>query len=142
MRSSVRRSLWQSVILGSMLLLWIGLSWLFVVSRGDPETFLRTTFAGDSRPDAFKALNKASVSFWVAHSCLSLVALSAAWFRRPDVLVVLLIGPAMALGLGVLSQQWSDPNWVVFVGVCLMCWLASTLVGLAYWGVRPPGKPA
>jgi hypothetical protein len=142
MRTSELRSLWQSVILGSMLLLWIGLSWLLVASRCDSETFLRTTFAGYSRPDAFNALNKAMAYFWVAHSCLSLAALSAAWFRRPDVLAVLQIGPAMALGLGVLSQRWSDPNWFVFVGVCLMGWLASTLVGFVYWGVRSRGKPA
>jgi len=134
--------LWRSITLEAMLLLWIGISWLLVVSRGDPETFLRTTFAGYSRPDAFNALNRTMAYFWVAHSCLSLTALSGTWFRRSDVLVVLLIGPAMALGLGVLSQRWSDPNWVVFLGVCLMGWLASTLASLVYWGVRSRGISA
>ena len=75
-----------------MLLLWIGISWLLVVSRGDPETFLRTAFAGYSRPDAFHHLNRAAVYFWVVHSCMVLTALSATRFRRSDVLVVLLIG--------------------------------------------------
>jgi hypothetical protein len=119
-----------------MLLIWIGLSWLLVVSQGRPESFLRASFAGNSRPDAFNDLNRTLSYFWAVHSCLFLTALSASWFRRSDVLVVLLIGPAMALGLGVLSQQWNDPNWSVFVGVSLMGWLASTLVGLVYWGVR------
>src|SRR3954463_3312891 len=126
---TARLPLWRSITLGALLLLWIGISWLLVVSRGDPETFLRRTFAGYSRPDAFNALNRAMACFWVVHSCLSLAALSAARSRRPDVLVVLLIGPAMALGLGVLSQRWSDPNWVVFVGVCLMGLLPRTLGG-------------
>jgi hypothetical protein len=125
-----------------MLLLWIGISGLIFVSRGRPETFLRTSFATYSRPDAFYALNRTMRYFWVAHSCLTLTALSATWFRRSNVLVILLIGPAMALGLGVLSQRWSDPNWVVFVGVCLMGWLASTLVSLVYWGVRSTGMSA
>jgi hypothetical protein len=116
-----------------MLLLWIGISWLLIVSQGRPETFLRTSFATYSRPEAFYDLNRTMAYFWVVHSCLTLIALSATWFRRTDVLVVLLIGPAMALGLNVLSQRWSDPHWAVFVGVCLMGWLASTLVSLVYW---------
>lgn len=142
MRRVERRSLWRSVILGGLLLIWIGLSWLLVVSRFDPETILRTTFARHSHPDAFIALNRGMAYFWLAHSGLSLTAISASWSRRTDVLVVLLIGPAIALGVGVLGQEWSDPNWVVFVGVCFMGWLASTLVGLIYWGLRPVGKPA
>jgi hypothetical protein len=142
MRSSGRRSLWQRIVLGGLILIWISLSGLFVVSRLDPETFLRKAFAGYSRPDAFSHdLNRVAFLFWAVHSCLVLTALSATRQRRPDVLVILLVGPAIGLVLGLLSQQWSDPDWIVFLGVCLMGWLASTLVGLAYWGVRPAGKP-
>jgi hypothetical protein len=100
------------------------------------------TFAGHSRPDAFHDLNRAALLFWVIHSCLVLTALSATGLRRPDVLVVLLVGPAIGMVIGLLSQDWSDPDWVVFVGVCLMSWLASTLVGLVYWGIRPRTKSA
>lgn len=137
MRFPARLPLWRSVTLDALGLLWVGLSWLLVVSRGEPESFLRTRFAGSSRPDAFHDLNRAAALFWVVHSCLALTALSAHRLRRPDVLIVLLIGPAMGLVIGLLSQRWSDPDWVVFVGVCLMGWLASTVVGLVYWGVRP-----
>jgi hypothetical protein len=143
MRFTARLPLWRSITLGALVLLWIGLSCLLVISRGKPESFLRTTFAGYSRPDAFgHDLNRVAFLFWVVHSCLVLTALSATRLRRPDVLVVLLVGPAMGMMIGLLSQRWSDPDWVVFVGVCLMGWLASTLVGLVYWGVRPTGKSA
>jgi hypothetical protein len=139
---TARLPLWRSITLGSLLLLWIGISWLLVVSRGNPETFLRTSFATYSRPDAFHDLNRAAVYFWVVHSCLTQTALSATRFRRPDVLLVLLIGPAIALPIALLSQRWSDPQWAVFVGVCLMGWLASTLVSIVYWSVRSKGVSA
>src|SRR4051794_22777870 len=139
---TARLPLWRSITLGALLLLWIGLSWLLVVSRGDPETFLRTAFAGYSMPDAFHDLNRAAFLFWVVHSCLILTALSATRLRRPDVLIALMVGPAIGMVLGLLSQRWSDPDWVVFLGVCLMGWLASTLVGLVYWGVRSRRKSA
>jgi hypothetical protein len=139
---TARLPLCRSITLGAMLLLWIGISWLLVVSRGNPETFIQTSFATNSRPDAFHDLNRTAVFFWVIHSCLTLTALSATRSRRPDVLLVLLIGPAMALPIALLSQRWSDPQWAVFVGVCLMGWLASTLVALGYWGVRSKGISA
>jgi hypothetical protein len=142
MRPPAHLPLWRSITLGTLVLLWIGLSCLFVVSRCNPETFLRTTFAKYSRPDAFHDLNRAAFLFWVVHSCLVLTALSATRLRRPDVLVVLLVGPAIGMVIGLLSQRWSDPDWVVFVGVCFMGWLASTLVGLVYWGIRPRRKSA
>jgi hypothetical protein len=139
---TARRPLGRSITPAAMLLLWIGTSGLLVVSRGDPETYLRTSLATDSRPDAFDDFNRTMAYFWVVHSCLTLIALSATRSRRPDVLVVLLIGPAMALPIALLSQRWDDPQWAVLVGVCLMGWLASALVGLGYWGVRSKGRSA
>ncbi len=100
------------------------------------------TFAGSSQPDAFRDLDKTAICFWVVHSCLVLTALAAIRLGHPDVFVVLLIGPAIGVVIGLAGERWSDPNWAVFVGVCLMGWLASTLVGLAYWGVRPGRKSA
>lgn len=135
-----RMPFWRSLALGALALLWIGLSGLLIACRGDPESFLQRTFVGHSRSDAFHNLNRTVFLFWVVHSCLVLTALTATWFRNPDILVVLLIGPAIGLIIGSLIQDWSDPNWVVFVGVCLMGWLASTLVGLVYWGVKSNRK--
>lgn len=140
MQRPVHVPLWRSVTVGTLVLLWIGLSWLLVVSRGDPETFLRRAFAGHSMPDAFHHLNEPAYLFWAAHSCLVVTALSASWLRRPDVLIVLMIGPAIGMVLGSLSQRWNDPDWVVFVGVCLTGWVAGTPVGLVYWGSRPGRK--
>jgi hypothetical protein len=139
---SARRPHWHSITLGALLLLWVALSLLLVVSRGAPETFLRASFAGLGRPDAFHHLNRAAVCFWVAHSCLVLAALSAIRSRRSDVLVVLLFGPTMALMIAVFGQRWSDPDWVVIVGVCLIGWLAGTLVSLVYWVGKPRGRSA
>ena len=57
-------------------------------------------------------------------------------------LVVLLMGSGhWPWGSDVLSQRWSDPDWAVFVGVCLMGWLAGTLVGLVYRGVQSDLSP-
>jgi hypothetical protein len=142
MSTNTRLPIWTGIALGVLLLIWVGLSGLLVVSRGDPETFLRTALAASSRPDAFNDLSRTMVSFWVVHTCLFLAALSTIWSRRPDVLAVLLIGPSIGLGIGVSSQQWSDPNWAVFVGVCLIGWLVGTLVGLVYWSARPGRRPA
>lgn len=136
LRPAARLPLWQGITLGLLVLIWIGVSWLLVVSRGGPESFLRTTFAGSSRPDAFRDLNRTVVLFWVVDSFLVLTALLATRLRRPDVFVVLLVGPAIGLVIGLLSQSWSDPNWSVLVGVCIIGWLASILVCPVYWAVR------
>jgi hypothetical protein len=65
MRPTAHLPLWRNITLGALVLLWIGLSWLLVVSQGKPESFLRMTFAGHSRPDAFHDLNRAALLFWV-----------------------------------------------------------------------------
>ena len=140
MLPSARRPLWRSMMLGALVLLWIGLSWLLAVSRGSPGTYLQARFEPFCRADAFSGLNQVSGPFWMAHSLVVLIAVAANWFRRSDVFVVLLIGPALALMIGVAGQRWDDPNWVVVVGVCLIGWLVSTLVGCVYWSVRPRGK--
>lgn len=128
--------------LAALVFLWLCLTGLFVVARGDPEAFLWATFGRFSRADAFKHLNGVSFLFWLVHSSLVLVAIAAARFRRSDVLMTLLIGPAIALIICLLDQNWSDPNWFVAVAVCTIGWLVSTIVGGVYWGLRPTGSPA
>jgi hypothetical protein len=58
---------------------------------------------------------------------------SKARSRRSEVLAVLLIGPAIGLAISLLFQRWGDPNWALFVGVCLIGWLVGTIVGGLYW---------
>ena len=131
-----RLPIWQVGAIAVLLALWAGLSVLLIVSLGDAEALLTRSFAGASRADAFEFLNGVLKLFWFIHTGLALVAFFAVWCRRPDVLVSLLIGPAICLVINAVSQNWSDPNWFLFVGVCTMGWLASLLVGLLYWGVR------
>ena len=133
---------WRVATLGALVLLWFGLSGLLIVARGDPETFLRTTLRGYSRPDAFRFLNGILVLFWLVHSPLVLIATAAARFRRSDVLTVLLIGPAISLVISLLGEKWSDPNWFDVVAVCTIGWLAGTVVGGVYWGLKPTGTSA
>lgn len=124
---------WHLVVLGVLVLLWLGLSCLLVIARGRPEVFLETTLGRFSREDAFEFLDGVSIHLWCMHSLLVLIAILAIRYGRKDVLVVLTIGPIMALAIALLGQQWSDPNWFVVVAVWLICSLVSTIVGLVYW---------
>jgi hypothetical protein len=134
------RHVWQLVNLGVLVSLWFGLSYLLVVARGNLEAFLATFFGRFSRDDAFEHLNGVSIDFWWVHSFLVLVVILATWYRRTDVLVVLMIGPVIALSIAVFGEQWTDPNWFQVVAVCEICWLVSTVVGQAYWALKPYRK--
>lgn len=133
---------WRLAMLGALAALWLTLSALLVVAGGAPETMLRTAFARHSRPDAFEHLNRISPLFWAAHSCLFLMAVAAARSRRPDVLTVLLIGPAFGVSINLLGEDWSDPNWFVIVAVCMISWGVGTVVGGSYWLMKPARRPA
>jgi hypothetical protein len=127
---------WQVTVLAALVSFWLGLSGLLLVARGDPETFLRTTLGHFSRPDAFEHISGVSICLWVVHSSLVTLAIAAAWRRRPDVLVVILIGPVIALMISLLGEQWSDPNWFVVISVCTIGWGVGTVVGGAYWCLK------
>ena len=124
---------WQIAVVVVLASLWVVTSALLVITRGDPESFLRSALAGYARRDAFNDLNRVSILFWVAHSCLLVTAVAAARSRRSDVLTVLLLGPAVALPICYFGQQWSDPEWFFVPAVCMICWMVSTAVGGSYW---------
>jgi len=124
---------WQIAVVVALAALWVAASALLVLTRGDPEGFFRSTLAGHARRDAFNDLNRASVLFLVAHTCLLVVAIAAARCRRSDVLAVLLLGPAIALPICYFGQEWSDPEWFLVPAVCMICWIVSTAVGGSYW---------
>jgi hypothetical protein len=128
--------------LGCLVLFWFGLSGLLIVAWGDPEAFLRTRLARSSHADTFEHLNGVSVPFWLVHSCLNLMAMAAARYRRSDVMTVMMVGPIIALAIGVLGQTWSDPDWFVVVAVCTIGWLVGAVVGALYWGLTPRGTSA
>jgi hypothetical protein len=116
---------------------WLSLTGLLVVARGDPEIYLRATLARSSRPDAFEHVSGVSIYLWVVHSSLVLLAIAATWRRRSDVFVVLLIGPAIALAISLLIGDWADPNWFVVISVCTIGWGVGVVVGAAYWCLKP-----
>ncbi len=128
---------WRIFILGFLFFLWFGLIGLSIIAQGNLEAFLQETFRHTSRRDAFVDLNRVSVLFWVVHSFLTMTAFAAARSRRSDVFAVLLIGPALGLVISLFQQRWADPNWAVFVGVCLIGWLAGTMAGGSYWFMTP-----
>jgi hypothetical protein len=130
---------WRLGILPVVLSLWLGLSALLAVTRGKPEDFLVKTFGGFSRDDAFEHLNGVSILFWLFHSLLVLIALAATWYRRTDVLTVLMIGPIIAVAIVLVVTSWADPNWFEIVAVISIGWLASVVVALGYWIVEPLG---
>jgi len=132
----------NTLTMAVLVFLWISLSGLLLVSWGNPEVFLRRTLGRYSQPDTFKHLNGISVLFWLVHSALLLVGIAAARARRSDVLTVLLIGPAIAVIICLLNEDWSDLNWYVIFAVCTIGWLVSTIVGGVYWSLRPTkGRP-
>jgi hypothetical protein len=131
--SARRKPPWRIAVPVALVVLWLGLSGLLVVARGDPEAWLRATFGRYGRADAFEHLNGVSFLFWLVHSSLVLTAIVAARYRRSDVLAVLLIGPVIGLAIGLLGQTWSDPNWFIVVAVCTIGWLVGTVVGGVYW---------
>lgn len=133
----MKRRYWQSLVLLACLLLWVVTTGLLAASRGEVQGLLREALEGSARPDAFRGLDGGFFLFWLTHSCLTLTAIAASARRRSDVLIVLLIGPALTLALGCLTQDWHDPDWAILAGICLMGWLASLIVGTGYWGLKP-----
>lgn len=132
----------QALAAAVLLLVWLGLTILLLVARGDLEALLRGALGDRARPDAFDHLNGVSTAFWFAHTCLTMVGILAARSRRLDLLVVLLIGPLIALAVCLPGQNGSDPNWLVVVAVCTIGWLVSTVVGATYWASRPRLLPS
>jgi hypothetical protein len=120
-------------IVAPLLLVWLAASVLILIGQGDVESLLRSAFGHHVRPDAFRFLNQIAVPFWASYSIFASLAVVAAWRRRFDILLVLMIGPAIALLICVATQQWSDPNWYVMLAVCSIGWLVGTLVTGCYW---------
>src|SRR5215203_5451184 len=74
----------QTLVLATLVSLWLALTGLLLVSRGNPEAFLSGNLGRYSRADAFEHLNSGLPFFWVVHSSLVLTAIAAARFCRTD----------------------------------------------------------
>lgn len=138
---SNRSSRWQIAVLTLLALLWITLSALLVLARGDVEAYLLNIFKDSVRPDAFVRLNRTFLLMWIAHSCLLVLGLVAATVHKRDLFTVLIIGPSLAIAIALFLQQWSDPDWNTFTGICVVGWLASIVAGGVYWLYDRGRKP-
>lgn len=124
---------WQIVTLTIVAALWGALSVLWILARGDVESYLLSAFKGSARADAFVRLNPTFVLMWVGHTCFLVFGIVAMFVRKSDLFTVLIIGPILALLVAVTSQDWADPDWNVFAGVCFIGWIAGITSGAVYW---------
>ncbi len=131
--SRYRSPYWQIATLAALAALWIALSVPLVFGRGDVEAYLLSTFKDSARADAFVRLNPTFLLMWIAHSCLLVFGIVAVMVHKPDLFTVLIIGPLIAFVVGLFSQQWSDPDWNLFTGVCFIGWFVSIVTGGVYW---------
>lgn len=106
---------WQIAALVTVASLWVTVSILLVLGRGDVETYRLGTFKDRVRPDAFIRLNPTFTLMWVSHTGFLVFGVVAMIVRESDLFTVLIIGKILALLVAVTSQQWVDPDW----GICL-----------------------
>ncbi len=121
------------VLLLALCLLVLG--GLVIVGRGDVESYLRSHFE-NARIDAFQNLSGRVEILTLEHAVLFLLAIFAARRMRADVVLVLLVGPAISLALVAIGQDWSDPDWFVIVAVCVIGWFAGIVFTLLYWATH------
>lgn len=123
---------WQIAAFSVVAALWGALSILWILARGDVESYLLTAFDGSVRADAFVRLNRTFVFMLVGHTCFLLLGLVAIVVRKRDLFTVLIIGPILALLVAVTSQDWADPDWNVFAGICFIGWITGVISGVVY----------
>ena len=123
---------WQIAALATIAALWVALSILLILGRGDVEAYLLNAFKDSVRADAFVRLNPTFVLMWIGHTCLLVFGIVAMIVRESDLFTVLIIGPILALLVAVASQQWADPDWNVFAGVCFIGWMVGIVSGGVY----------
>jgi len=128
-----RSAYWQIPTLAILAGLWIALSIPLAFGYGDAEAFFLRTFKDYARAaHPYLSLNPIFIQFWIAHFCLLIFGIVAVTIHKSDLFTVLIIGPTLALGVALFSQQWSDPDWILFTGVCLIGWLLAIVSGGVY----------
>ena len=121
---------WQIATLAILAALWIALSIPLALGCGDAEAFFLTTFADYARAThPCISLSPLYLRFWIAHSCLLILSIAAVTVHKSDLFTVLIIGPTLAFGVSLCSQQWPDPCWLAFTGVCLIGWVVGIVSG-------------
>ena len=106
----------QLMNLGVLVSLWFGLSYLLVVARGNLRPSLRQPSVAQSMK-CLRAPERCFDRLLVGAFVPFVVVILATWYRRTDVVGVLLIGPVIAFSIAVFGEQWTDPNWFQVVAV-------------------------
>ena len=126
------------VIIGS----WLPLAVLFIRSGRNPDVYLGGEFGPVS--EIFRVVS-------LLHTLLGVIAIAAVYFRRFDVVAVLLFGPGIGLLYYVVADGFSDPAWLTIVAICSIGEMVAIVVGLSYLAVTrtptlsnagPPGESA
>ena len=123
------------IVVWLLVVIWIALSGLLVLGRGDVEGLLKLAFGRYSKPDAYQSLNRIVGLFWASNGTIVSLASLAAWRKRGDIFAVLMIAPALGCLLCLASEKPSDPNWYDILGICSICWIVGSLVTGGYWFV-------
>ena len=125
---SIRHRLpcWQIAAIAILVALWVALSIPLVFGCGDAESFFLIIFKDYARSaHPYISLSHTFLWFWIAHSCLLVFGIAAVTIHKTDLFTVLIIGPLLAFLIALVSLQWSDPDWLIFTGVCLIGWLVG-----------------
>ena len=125
---------WQIAALACLAAAWIALTTPLVLGRGDVDAFFLRTFEAYSRSrHPYLSLNPTFQQLWLACSCLLVFSGGAIAIRKVDLFTVLCVGPALACGITVMAVSWSDPDWIVVCGVCLIGCLVGLVSGAGYF---------
>jgi hypothetical protein len=124
---------WQIAVLACLVAAWIALTTPLVFGRGDVDAFFLRTFKAYARSShPYLNLTPTFQQLWLAWTCLLAFSSVAIAYRKADLFSVLCVGPALACGITAMSVSWSDPDWIVVCGGCLMGCVAGLVSGAAY----------
>lgn len=87
-----------------------------------------------ARAGALGLLTGSSILFWIEHISLALLSLFAAFRRRADILLLLILGPAIAFACITLANRWlgaSGPEGLT--NAYSIVWLGSLAVTAEWW---------
>jgi ABC-type arginine/histidine transport system permease subunit len=124
---------WQIAAMACLAAAWIALTTPLVLGRGDVDAFFLRTFKAYSRSShPYLSLTPLFLQLWLAYTCLLMFSSVAIARRKADLFTVLCVGPALACGVAAMAVSWSDPNWLLVSGVCLIGCAVGLVSGAGY----------
>jgi hypothetical protein len=124
---------WQIAAMACLAAAWIALTTPLVLGRGDVDAFFLRTFKAYSRSShPYLSLTPLFLQLWLAYTCLLMFSSVAIARRKADLFTVLCVGPALACGVAAMAVSWSDPDWLLVSGVCLIGCAVGLVSGAGY----------